>query len=103
MAPNGVLALSATAGFLTNAGVHDLEVIYVAVGFVEVAVAIVVVAVPLVELREVLLDLRLGHARCLLVIGPLSEAVADQAPHRSEEHTSELQSRQYLVCRLLLE
>src|SRR3712207_7542753 len=25
------------------------------------------------------------------------------APCRSEEHTSELQSRQYLVCRLLLE
>src|SRR3712207_7292963 len=28
---------------------------------------------------------------------------ADQADPRSEEHTSELQSRQYLVCRLLLE
>src|SRR3712207_8410313 len=28
---------------------------------------------------------------------------AGQAPLRSEEHTSELQSRQYLVCRLLLE
>src|SRR3712207_7980425 len=27
----------------------------------------------------------------------------DQLQHRSEEHTSELQSRQYLVCRLLLE
>src|SRR3712207_4843499 len=26
-----------------------------------------------------------------------------QVPARSEEHTSELQSRQYLVCRLLLE
>src|SRR5258707_5399441 len=26
-----------------------------------------------------------------------------RACHRSEEHTSELQSRQYLVCRLLLE
>src|SRR3712207_8253278 len=26
-----------------------------------------------------------------------------QAVERSEEHTSELQSRQYLVCRLLLE
>src|SRR3712207_8528869 len=26
-----------------------------------------------------------------------------QGPVRSEEHTSELQSRQYLVCRLLLE
>src|SRR3712207_7607444 len=32
-------------------------------------------------------------------------AVAARAwkPDRSEEHTSELQSRQYLVCRLLLE
>src|SRR5438874_9066132 len=27
----------------------------------------------------------------------------DIAPHRSEEHTSELQSRRDLVCRLLLE
>src|SRR3712207_9141944 len=27
----------------------------------------------------------------------------DPPPQRSEEHTSELQSRQYLVCRLLLE
>src|SRR3712207_8044920 len=34
------------------------------------------------------------------------EIAADEivpAPARSEEHTSELQSRQYLVCRLLLE
>src|SRR3712207_7296170 len=30
-------------------------------------------------------------------------AVARVAGLRSEEHTSELQSRQYLVCRLLLE
>src|SRR3712207_7030439 len=28
---------------------------------------------------------------------------AHKATRRSEEHTSELQSRQYLVCRLLLE
>src|SRR3712207_7288461 len=27
----------------------------------------------------------------------------ENPPSRSEEHTSELQSRQYLVCRLLLE
>src|SRR3712207_8066808 len=36
----------------------------------------------------------------------LQEAVAGSRPRRfrrSEEHTSELQSRQYLVCRLLLE
>src|SRR3712207_8020944 len=30
-------------------------------------------------------------------------ADAQPDPARSEEHTSELQSRQYLVCRLLLE
>src|SRR3712207_7881475 len=35
--------------------------------------------------------------------GAMTEAVRDLAPRRSEEHTSELQSRQYLVCRLLLE
>src|SRR3712207_8658008 len=29
--------------------------------------------------------------------------LADRHEARSEEHTSELQSRQYLVCRLLLE
>src|SRR3712207_7944620 len=33
----------------------------------------------------------------------LREAGLFSAHHRSEEHTSELQSRQYLVCRLLLE
>src|SRR3712207_8920040 len=43
-------------------------------------------------------------------LGPLVRAARRRplprlpvALHRSEEHTSELQSRQYLVCRLLLE
>src|SRR3712207_8882173 len=36
----------------------------------------------------------------LLLVG---DVVAVLPPVRSEEHTSELQSRQYLVCRLLLE
>src|SRR3712207_6869274 len=31
------------------------------------------------------------------------EEASEQSGARSEEHTSELQSRQYLVCRLLLE
>src|SRR3712207_8817920 len=39
--------------------------------------------------------------------GPVEQALhqrrPDAAAARSEEHTSELQSRQYLVCRLLLE
>src|SRR3712207_7143427 len=38
----------------------------------------------------------------LLVLGRLVERKG-QDDARSEEHTSELQSRQYLVCRLLLE
>src|SRR3712207_7129202 len=37
----------------------------------------------------------------LVVVGSDAMAVFDDG--RSEEHTSELQSRQYLVCRLLLE
>src|SRR3712207_9537127 len=36
-----------------------------------------------------------------VVLGPPPPLLALRA--RSEEHTSELQSRQYLVCRLLLE
>src|SRR3712207_8207117 len=34
---------------------------------------------------------------------PMSAEIQAAAAVRSEEHTSELQSRQYLVCRLLLE
>src|SRR3712207_7073667 len=48
------------------------------------------------DLRELGLDGRGLHDRRV--------EDAEQPPdHRSEEHTSELQSRQYLVCRLLLE
>src|SRR3712207_8176277 len=38
-------------------------------------------------------------------LGPLAPLLPEleTAAARSEEHTSELQSRQYLVCRLLLE
>src|SRR3712207_8976312 len=38
--------------------------------------------------------------QCAVDLGRLFRPVI---PERSEEHTSELQSRQYLVCRLLLE
>src|SRR3712207_8276471 len=42
-------------------------------------------------------DLARGQA------GPQRGGLVGRARDRSEEHTSELQSRQYLVCRLLLE
>src|SRR3712207_7765118 len=35
--------------------------------------------------------------------GPWNSSSVEENGARSEEHTSELQSRQYLVCRLLLE
>src|SRR3712207_8800100 len=35
--------------------------------------------------------------------GPVHRAAGCPIARRSEEHTSEFQSRQYLVCRLLLE
>src|SRR3712207_7390662 len=45
----------------------------------------------------------LGNTR-LAQIGEIGERHHDAfVKERSEEHTSELQSRQYLVCRLLLE
>src|SRR3712207_7048443 len=45
----------------------------------------------------------LSHKRRLSALGP-GGLTRDRAGYeRSEEHTSELQSRQYLVCRLLLE
>src|SRR3712207_7548122 len=45
-----------------------------------------------------------GREDHLLAAGhPLGLAAVHSGDERSEEHTSELQSRQYLVCRLLLE
>src|SRR3712207_8208170 len=38
-----------------------------------------------------------------LLRGHIDEQLPQRLALRSEEHTSELQSRQYLVCRLLLE
>src|SRR3712207_8592650 len=43
-----------------------------------------------------------SQARAITARMKLSD-LKDPAKVRSEEHTSELQSRQYLVCRLLLE
>src|SRR3712207_8573931 len=49
--------------------------------------------------------LTVAGARIVLELGglPCLDLELMTPPKRSEEHTSELQSRQYLVCRLLLE
>src|SRR3712207_7481504 len=54
---------------------------------------------PPVVLVEEALDLR----RYALLLCHLALPFPAHVVNRSEEHTSELQSRQYLVCRLLLE
>src|SRR5947209_9368388 len=41
--------------------------------------------------------------RLIVLVETLSRLLISSSESRSEEHTSELQSRQYLVCRLLLE
>src|SRR3712207_9491632 len=46
---------------------------------------------------------RVGAARRVLLAEQERSPERLPGPDRSEEHTSELQSRQYLVCRLLLE
>src|SRR3712207_8003665 len=50
--------------------------------------------------RATLAEHRAGHVRLPDVVHAEHHPAAAT---RSEEHTSELQSRQYLVCRLLLE
>src|SRR3712207_7872921 len=55
--------------------------------------------------RAVPAVLRAGRQQLRQHLGGVAVGQALDGPHlvRSEEHTSELQSRQYLVCRLLLE
>src|SRR3712207_8354509 len=57
---------------------------------------------PAVADRVLLRGRQLGHRAAVVVVHGHEGGVVAEAP-RSEEHTSELQSRQYLVCRLLLE
>src|SRR3712207_7822586 len=51
------------------------------------------------DLEELVLAVTLAQRLDVTV----ADRVGTRADLRSEEHTSELQSRQYLVCRLLLE
>src|SRR3712207_7989580 len=58
--------------------------------------------------RHSILESTHSHHSCIhslnaVPLGPTQEPSAPELSPRSEEHTSELQSRQYLVCRLLLE
>src|SRR3712207_8925229 len=58
-------------------------------------------SIDTIKRMEIIRDLRKGNFDVLVGINLLREGL--DIPERSEEHTSELQSRQYLVCRLLLE
>src|SRR5690625_5966123 len=60
-------------------------------------------AVNTAVLRDQLLELEQDHANGILTSNDLADAQQELQKRRSEEHTSELQSRGHLVCRLLLE
>src|SRR3712207_7271362 len=47
-------------------------------------------------------DARLAEVAAVTVLGAAGGVIGAFVMTRSEEHTSELQARQYLVCRLLL-
>src|SRR3989442_6369853 len=56
--------------------------------------------------RAMILSMRSGLAICVVLLAMASPAAGQEIRptlDRSEEHTSELQSRPHLVCRLLLE
>src|SRR5205085_9710396 len=57
----------------------------------------------LVSRDQALAALRAVHAAFALDKEPNNGRPGDSGAHRSEEHTSELQSQSNLVCRLLLE
>src|SRR3712207_7862177 len=76
---------------------HDALPIYSATDRAELSVAVGGIIVP--HVTTVRRTLRTTLCTCR----PAGRAWMGQGGKRSEEHTSELQSRQYLVCRLLLE
>src|SRR5207244_11309289 len=55
------------------------------------------------EAAEALIDAGVDAVKCGVGPGSICTTRVDTALHRSEEHTSELQSPDHLVCRLLLE
>src|SRR6266496_5391639 len=65
--------------------------------------AVVVPVNPLLKGREIAYYLRDSGATVLLAWHTVAGEAGKGAAERSEEHTSELQSRRDLVCRLLLE
>src|SRR3712207_8537846 len=58
--------------------------------------------IPRIPVRNLILTTAAGRTRPV-TIAASRVADGEGGSSRSEEHTSELQSRQYLVCRLLLE
>src|SRR3712207_8849951 len=56
-----------------------------------------ILAITVLSIAPSVLLLATSFTKIIVVLGLTRNAL------RSEEHTSELQSRQYLVCRLLLE
>ncbi len=82
MTPYRVGSLCAAACFLTLAGVHDLEMIDIAIRLVEVAVGVVIVPIPHVERLELRAHLCQRLSRCELIRRPDGNGVTNEHPDR---------------------
>src|SRR3712207_4342565 len=97
-------------GILVRRGLRRAFAVAVAVALVDGGLIVfgVLLAVSIGQLATVLPQYEdqwqslLDVIRRTLSSWGIGQDEIEQALHRSEEHTSELQSRQYLVCRLLL-
>src|SRR2546428_3558363 len=92
--------LSARKEVLEKANQQDPMLLSMGGGAKDLRVRILPSQVGTLVIVELLVDCR--DAMGANVVNTMAEAVAPEA-QRSEEHTSELQSRSDLVCRLLLE
>src|SRR5205823_7257620 len=94
-----VVSFAATTGVLTFtlSGLSKISALP------QMKLAWIVVGGPADDLRIALERLEVIADTYLSVSAPLANALPRLLEVRSEEHTSELQSLAYLVCRLLLE
>ncbi len=86
MAPDCILSLRAAARLFAYTGVHDLEVVDVAIRLIEVAIAIPVIAVPHVELAQVVVDFAAAHSACSCGVIPGVRAILHKIPDRGADN-----------------
>src|SRR5690625_4308420 len=109
LAAGGVMAmpLASHAGFYSGSAPKEIKVALVGCGGRGTGAAVQALIanedVKLVAMADAFRDRLEGSLRSIIGEFDNADERVDVPENRSEEHTSELQSRGHLVCRLLLE